>query len=223
LKALHTLLGGPQMDLHVRAWNAERLGATDLWAEFFEHWSAQQRRYYRATTEVGWWWQERTCVGQLAAAAWATGGTALEEYRHVKHRGTGKETYVGRADLFLQLGGRSLALEAKHKYLSPRSRVAAYAKLARTALADGKKTFNWSDQFIGVAFAGIYRSGSNDAETASSVRDEVRRLRDRDWDSISEVGTSGLLVHYFPSWVPLNETYSEDCFNPGQVMVLAFK
>jgi len=61
------------------------------------------------TPDVGYWWGERPNIGLLSAAAWRMGSrcVALEEYR------ADRQGY-GRCDLWLNLAGLTINIEAKH-------------------------------------------------------------------------------------------------------------
>lgn len=81
-----------------------------------EEWIAVQHEYTRQVRgEFSWNYSERASIGFLAAAVWAAGGVALEEWCTVK--GTRKEPRNGRCDLFIYRNKQSFDIEAKHLWL----------------------------------------------------------------------------------------------------------
>ncbi len=73
-----------------------------------ESWKGAMEQYLTQTRDLPWNYHERACTGFLAAAAWLSGGVALEEWRHHK-----ANTKSGRCDLYLRVGRRNISLEAK--------------------------------------------------------------------------------------------------------------
>lgn len=81
-------------------------------------WITVQRDYIQTMNQEDYPWNyhERACVGFLAAAAWSTGGVALEEWRTGK--GPKADPRKGRCDLYVyRKNGYEFHIEAKHMWL----------------------------------------------------------------------------------------------------------
>lgn len=71
--------------------------------------------------EFAWWHRERACIGFLAAAAWQTGGVALEEWCTTKGEKTAPRK--GRSDLYLRTQeGCPFHIEAKRMWVTVTSK-----------------------------------------------------------------------------------------------------
>src|SRR5438445_755881 len=70
--------------------------------------------------DAPWWYNERASLSVLAGAIWRAGGIAFEEYSEEKmyvHRHeTGHKSYLGRCDLFFEIGSKEFIAEAKWGY-----------------------------------------------------------------------------------------------------------
>ncbi len=91
--------------------------------------------------DVPYWYNERATLSTLAAAVWASGGIALEEYR--TDRGEdGEGVRKGRGDLYLSVGGEHFIAEAKQHWSYPTRSAERIAgdptNLLRRACADAR-------------------------------------------------------------------------------------
>ncbi len=66
--------------------------------------------------DLPYWYNERATLSMVAAAAWASGGIALEEYSSPKRAGPRGDVGNGRADLWIRVGSLELGLEAKQAW-----------------------------------------------------------------------------------------------------------
>jgi hypothetical protein len=88
----------------------------------FKHWLTVSEDYARAWKngiDFHWSYRERAHISMLAAAVWASGGVALEEYGTKKDRE--KDPYSGHCDLCFKLGkspdDQGYVAEAKHLHV----------------------------------------------------------------------------------------------------------
>ena len=128
-----------------------------------------------------WWYRERPLVGYLAAAAFMTGGTALEEYSDNKGVGA-DDSYTGRRDLFLGTSSVEYLVEAKFAWsraaLSKSVvRARLKAKMAK-AVEDALSIRSVSEKRLAVVFAAPFIKES-DPETMVGVLAEWRRIVDQ--------------------------------------------
>lgn len=95
-------------------------------------WIKVQRRYAGAWEwmDVPWYYNERASLSTLAAAAWLSGGLALEEFSNEKWR-AGRPNWkqkrrvaLGRCDLYVVAGGADYLIEAKAYWPKLRGSVA---------------------------------------------------------------------------------------------------
>jgi hypothetical protein len=116
-------------------------------------WLELQVRYRRLSgqDDVTWIYGERASLSILAAAAWHSGGIALEEFSTDKKPIVkGSELPIdtsahGRCDLFISIRGRDFLIEAKPSW--PSLRGEAKARVAKTlgvATADARRTSTYS-------------------------------------------------------------------------------
>ena len=78
-------------------------------------WIKAQTAYIEAMDydDCPWWYNEIAVTGFLAAAAWRLKGVGLQEYRTPKGR-LKKDRWMGRCDLYTQIGEDAFVFEAKH-------------------------------------------------------------------------------------------------------------
>ena len=127
-------------------------------APLLQAWLAVQRRYTQITgDDYSFNYHERAHVGFLAAAAWRTGGVALEEWRTAKgHRSSPRN---GRCDLYVfQPDAYEFHIEAKHIWARATARdplKSIKAKLA-DAVKNAKDNQCSKNQKVGLLFVAPY-------------------------------------------------------------------
>jgi hypothetical protein len=88
------------------------------WKKIVPAWAALHSKFARTTGDAAYWYTERSNVGILAQAAWASGYVALEEYQVTKKSNAGeKEDWNGRCDLWITDEEFGEIIEAKQKYI----------------------------------------------------------------------------------------------------------
>jgi len=98
-------------------------------------WTELVAKYNKDAGENLWDFRERSHVSSLAAAAWLSGGVAVEEWPMQKKGVTGKKA-TGRGDLWLRMGGRlELYVEAKHRRITIGRNVEKSIEQTKSALA----------------------------------------------------------------------------------------
>lgn len=95
------------------------------WRKIIPAWAALHSKFAQTTGDAAYWYTERSNVGILAQAAWASGYVALEEYQATKRSDSGeKEDKNGRCDLWISNNNFGEIIEAKQRYIhltSPRT------------------------------------------------------------------------------------------------------
>ena len=66
----------------------------------------------RQADDLPFWFNEEATVGMLGAAAWMSGGIAVQEYQHIK----GMHHLPGYADLWMRIGQERISIEAKQAW-----------------------------------------------------------------------------------------------------------
>ena len=87
------------------------------------------------TGDVPYWYSERTTVGTLAAAAWAVGGFALEEFSTTKSEDEGRDRR-GRGDLLFCVDGHIFLAECKVDWRWQDEQIAQFKEKLEQASAD---------------------------------------------------------------------------------------
>ena len=119
-------------------------------------WVKLNERFFIQSRDGSWWYNERASISVLAAAAWMTGGVALEEFSAKKKQN--KVEHSGRADVYLNLSGREFACEAKFIWLSINSKnpISKIKGALDNAYQDAKSLNRSEGRRFGVCFVPIY-------------------------------------------------------------------
>ena len=108
--------------------------------------------------EFAWWYHERACIGFLAAAAWRSGGVALEEW--VTNKGEKTAPRKGRSDLYVKKPQTyEFHIEAKRTWVSVTSKNAMQhlqKELARANVDCGQLQNPKRDERLAVLFVSPY-------------------------------------------------------------------
>jgi hypothetical protein len=83
-------------------------------ADILSHWVSVCRKYAKDVAGDWWWnYSERPCIGFLAAAAWKSGGVALEEWATKKWTIDDPPIY-GRGDVWIRHQMKDFFIEGRH-------------------------------------------------------------------------------------------------------------
>ena len=170
------------------------------WEGVLEEWILAIEKYARMSGgEAPYWYNERANIGLLAAAAWRTGGVALEEFQHEKSEpkisedGETVETMTrnGRCDLWICLGTKSERIEAKFRWLNMASdRIAEFAEESlNKALNDASKSkCDDAQGAVGVSFFPIFVKANKvtvERPIENYIEQTIANLRKVDSDLIA--------------------------------------
>lgn len=161
------------------------------WVELFQVWRDRLHHYRMISKgDIGWDYAERSQVGFLAAAAWHVGGAAIEEYGVEKKLSADRrQRYQGRADLWLGVGGRGFALEAKYTSVRLDTR-GTRATLIRTFDKAGMDSLSCTENVHytgGVAFVPLYvRTGTPPKKRMAYLEDHLNDVDDDGEPSLRE-------------------------------------
>ncbi len=195
---LHTERGGELTVLYTGP--QSRMPARyEGWLQVFEHWRQHHRRYHDLVNQQGWTWEERPSIGFFAAAAWASGGCAMEEYTVRKKGAHDRRTrYAGRADLWARVGEVTYSVEAKQGEVRvDPTDMRTLVKLMDGSRNDAARVVEESDEAVGLSFAALTVA---DVEHPRH-RAHLKRHASLDLGELLRTHFErGFIVHLFPRW-----------------------
>ncbi len=134
--------------------------------------------------DAPYWYNERANVGLVAAAAWRSGGLALEEYPQNKASRPGG-TWQGRADLWLSVETHEFVIEAKQCFpllnggTPPKTVV---TKLLKAARQDATRSAVRNARSLGMVFVSPRSPKPFEDKRCSPLRDWIAELDSVDFD-----------------------------------------
>jgi hypothetical protein len=138
-------------------------------------WVKLNERFFSQKRDGSWWYNERASISVLAAAAWMTGGVALEEF-FAKKKQKGRE-HAGRTDVYLKMGKSEFACEAKFMWLSAKS-TNAISRIEKTLkeACDNAEENDKSGKLLGVCFVTVYVAERNVAEFGNLIEELQNKI-----------------------------------------------
>jgi hypothetical protein len=158
----------------------------------FEKWTELQSLYHSANKEGPFVYRERSQIGLLSAAIWASGGIALEEWQSEKVRTGGKEaveSYSGRCDLWFTTHSKSPGkhggwfLEAKHRWINANRLIVDLGDPKKTGLGqavDAAKQHTERANRLGCSFVSVFvdrKRKEHSTEQYRRLPDELRTIK----------------------------------------------
>jgi len=136
-----------------------------------------------------WWYNERATLSSFAAAVWAAGGIALEEYATVK--GKSRESWTGRCDLYIGISSQEFACEAKQAWCpigrkSQNGFIKAEAGL-NSACKDARELDKGEGRRLGICFAVPYLAPRDEKHIEHQVKVWLQAVQGLDCSSIAWV------------------------------------
>jgi hypothetical protein len=138
------------------------------------------------------WHKERANIGHLAAAAWLSGGVALEEY-HAK-KGRGNSRYDGRVDLYLRTrAGAKYIVEAKCGWLRLMENTSCQIvtrrveRVMETAFKDAQRTQMYQPRHhrVAITFVKLRVAMARDGDVDERISCFVRGALDSNCDFLA--------------------------------------
>jgi hypothetical protein len=162
--------------------NGRRFGTLEkiLWT-----WVKLNEQFFIQSRDGSWWYNERASISVLAAAAWMTGGVALEEFSAKKRQN--KIEHSGRADVYLNLNGREFACEAKFTWLSVRSKnpITKIKDVLDSACKDAKCLNRNEGRRFGVCFVPVYLSKGNVLQFDTLIESLQKKIVLANFDAVA--------------------------------------
>ncbi len=150
----------------------------------FEELGTVHERYvkYEPEDDFSFWHLERPQAGLLAAAAWLSGNTALEEYGCDRPKRRGKPDHRGRRDLYIRTSKTAFECEAKYLAvdLAGKKNIEESVRTVYERLNDASKDAEGLgdvEQRLGLCFAAPWISESGRGELDKRSRQLIRALK----------------------------------------------
>ena len=146
----------------------------------FRKWIKLNRDYAESMKwrDCGWWSNERATTSILAAAAWMSGGVALEEFS--TRKGKRKENWAGRCDLFFKVStNKKFACEIKQVFFT-KPEAGGKAKIKRafeSACEDAEALDSTEGRQLGICFVTPRFRPSPKLEVVRRAAEYVQQIR----------------------------------------------